>query len=253
MKLTSENVSNTFKHCLWSEEEIKELGGENQAIEKSTCVTGISANYAFNSERLASSKNDIKLMLEQLPCVFADGMSFLNACDNKDGEMWTGSQKVMEEIFVLGMAAGFVKECFSRDMWPMLPGGVPYYIVDTGGGGAKIGDTGYTRDDLTDMIAKMNDVTKSFYAAATQTGCHGFIEFCGLMGEYVKMCEFSLENGIDFATANTHNERPLAAAPHQIAYIVEKLDCIFGPAIRSNPETKAAFASLVNDEDSNHA
>lgn len=105
-----------------------------------------------------------------------------------------------------------------------------------------------TRRDLADMIDKMQSVSSSFYVAATRTGCHGFIEFCGLMNEYIKICEQSLKDGVDFSSANKHNERALSVQPFNIDYIVEKLDCIFGPAIRANPETKAAFRRLVEDD-----
>ena len=57
------------------------------------------------------------------------GSSFLNACYDRDGDLWTGDHATMEQLFVLGIAAGMVNCLMPRDMWPVLPGGMPYYSV----------------------------------------------------------------------------------------------------------------------------
>ena len=112
----------------------------------------------------------------------------------------------------------------------------------------NIGDVGYTDDQLKDMIAKMHAVSSAFYPAACNTGCHAFIEFTGLMNEFIKICQQSLTAEVDFATSNTHSGKPLVVHTFNAAYIVEKLDCIFGPSIKSSPEVRAAFAKLVEVE-----
>jgi hypothetical protein len=112
----------------------------------------------------------------------------------------------------------------------------------------RIGGVGYTDDELKDMITKMHAVSSRFYPAAASTGCHAFIEFTGLMNEFIKICEQSLAAEVDFATSNTHSGKPLVVHPYNAQYIVEKLDCIFGPSIKSSPEVRAEFAKLVEDE-----
>jgi hypothetical protein len=111
-----------------------------------------------------------------------------------------------------------------------------------------IGDIGYTDDELKDMIAKMRDVSSRFYPAAAATGVHAFIEFTGLMNEFIKICEQSLAAEVDFATSNTHSGKSLVVHPYNAAYIVEKLDCIFGPFINANPAVKAEFAKLLGED-----
>jgi hypothetical protein len=113
----------------------------------------------------------------------------------------------------------------------------------------RIGSTGYTEAELKAMIERMKDVSSAFYPAAAATGCHAFIEFTGVMNEFIKICENSLADGVDFATANTHSDTPLVVHPYNALYIAEKLDCIFGPSIRANPEVKAAFATLLDPEE----
>lgn len=58
--------------------------------------------------------------------------------------------------------------------------------------------------ELKVALEKMQAVSDRFYNGAIHTGCHPFIEFCGLINEYINVCRRSLEAGIDFADANTH-------------------------------------------------
>jgi len=72
-------------------------------------------------------------MLSQLPKEFykdsGGGMTFLNACNNSNGEQWTGLHSVMEQLFVLGIASSKVECLLPRDIWSMLLGGMPYYVI----------------------------------------------------------------------------------------------------------------------------
>ena len=72
-------------------------------------------------------------MLENLPLDFQEnsggGMSFLKACDDQEGNQWTGLHRRMEELFVLGTGLGKVKCLMPRELWAALPGGMPYYVV----------------------------------------------------------------------------------------------------------------------------
>jgi len=53
----------------------------------------------------------------------------LNACYTKAGEHW-GEHVSMDRLFTLGQAAGYVKCCLPRELWPALPGSMPYYVID---------------------------------------------------------------------------------------------------------------------------
>lgn len=123
MKLTSENVNVIFEDCLFKD-------GEDTSTAK--IGNGILSNFGYNPDRLNVHKDDIYSMLRQLPKEFqedgGDGMSFLNACVDEGGYQW-GEHRNMEQLFSLGMAAELCSCPMPREMWNILPGGVPYYVV----------------------------------------------------------------------------------------------------------------------------
>lgn len=82
------------------------------------------------------------------------------------------------------------------------------------------------------MIEKMHAATSAFYRDAVRIGNHPFIEFTGLMNEYIKLCEEALALGIDFTETSIHGGG--AALPmkgHHRRYLEEKLDCIYGVSL----------------------
>jgi len=87
------------------------------------------------------------------------------------------------------------------------------------------------RRRLEDQLKKMKDAVQKSYTEAIQTGVHPFIEFNGLTGEYVKMCEDALKKGIDFTEANVHTGQHIDMAHHQVRYVFTKLECIYGPQL----------------------
>ena len=124
MELTSKNVQSVFMDCLFKD-------GEN--ISDPIVVEGVVSKFGFHKDRLELHKEDILKMLLQLPKEFqkdsGGGMSFLNACNDVDGRQWTDLHQVMEQLFVLGIGCNRVKCLMPREMWKVLPGGMPYYVV----------------------------------------------------------------------------------------------------------------------------
>lgn len=123
MELSSINVNKVYDECLAPAKSSRTIS-----------VDGIVVSHVFSLEALEAHKNDIVDMLSQLPAVFfketGGGMSFLQGCSRADGHMWTGMHATVDQLFSLGIAAGYVKPCLPRDMWSILPGGMPYYVVD---------------------------------------------------------------------------------------------------------------------------
>lgn len=76
-------------------------------------------------------------------------------------------------------------------------------------------------------LTEMEKASLCFYYSAVRIGNHPFIEFAGLMNEYIKMCQAAHEKGIDFSDCNTHSEKDLPMKGYQRDYINEKLECIF--------------------------
>ena len=88
-----------------------------------------------------------------------------------------------------------------------------------------------------EAIKQMSMLSARFYVAAQQTNVHAFIEFTGLMNEYIKICTRTP----GFMHSNTHSETPLRMESFEAAYLAEKLDCIYGPTLRSSPELMKAL------------
>lgn len=78
-----------------------------------------------------------------------------------------------------------------------------------------------------DALIKMTQASDSFYRAAVSIRNHPFIEFAGLMNEYIAACRAAHTSGIDFTECNAHSGRTLPLKPMMSDYINEKLGCIF--------------------------
>ncbi len=96
-------------------------------------VEGITCTVNFQPKRLASHREEISKNLRDLPFQFqtngGGGWSFLNACDDRKGDQWTGLHLRMEQLFQLGIGLRLAKWLMPRDLWPHLPGGVPYVVI----------------------------------------------------------------------------------------------------------------------------
>lgn len=125
MELTSENVETVIKDCLFTDDE-----DQSNFVE----VEGTLHTYHFHPERLELHREDIKTMLNQLPHQFfkssGGGWTFLNACMREDGVQWTGLHLQQERLLCLGEGLGLVKNQLPKEMWPALPGGMPYYVIN---------------------------------------------------------------------------------------------------------------------------
>lgn len=125
--LNTERVEKTFMHCLLKDDEPKETY---------LPAPGITTNVGFHPGRIAEKRDDIVAMLAELPTEFKEeaaggggGWSFLNACNDKDGDQWTSFHRTMEQLFQLGIAAGVASYLMPREMWAAMPGGMPYIVV----------------------------------------------------------------------------------------------------------------------------
>lgn len=94
----------------------------------------------------------------------------------------------------------------------------------------------YTVEEAKVALAKMTAASSNFYAAATNTHCHAFIEFTGLMNEYIKICDRMTDEGdTSWMMANTHSGAPLKMEKYELDYLAEKLECIYGPTMEATP------------------
>lgn len=112
-------VDKAFRKCLFEE-------GEDTT--KQVRVEGIMNNFSFHPQRLEEQRETVKTLLAELPEEFKKGYTFLNFCTNKNGELW-GEHRNCEQLIVMAIGLDLMSYCFPREMWAILPGGVPYIIV----------------------------------------------------------------------------------------------------------------------------
>lgn len=89
-------------------------------------------------------------------------------------------------------------------------------------------------------VQKMEDASAKFYAAARDTNQHQFLEFNGLLVEYIKVMKEMLVRDINIFDAEV-----LPLLPHHAEYLAEKLNCIFGPTFLRKPEVRDAFLAAL--------
>lgn len=121
MNLTAQNVNDIFMKCLY------ETGEDTTGYIPAKAVM---TNIGFNPIRIEENKPKIIEMLNDLPDDFktsgGGGMPFLNACNDKDGNQWADSHQTIDQLLCLGIAIDKISFPMPREMWSMLPGGMPY-------------------------------------------------------------------------------------------------------------------------------
>ena len=91
------------------------------------------------------------------------------------------------------------------------------------------------------MLAQMREASAIFYRLAQQTHVHQFLEVTGFLNELIKCYERMHKEGKDFGT------EPAQLKPYEMAYIAEKIDCIFGEAL-AVPANRAAFMDALAEK-----
>lgn len=116
-RLDAQQVEDTFEACLGDDVE----------------VDAIAFLARLDKAKLADHAELILAMLLELPTEFrasaGGGWSFLNACNDRHGNQWTGLHRTMAQLFAMGQGLGLVACLLPRDLWEALPGGVPYYAI----------------------------------------------------------------------------------------------------------------------------
>jgi hypothetical protein len=122
-KLTAEAVEAVFMVCLYQD-------GEDTT--NHVKAVGVMNNVGFDPVRLESHRGEIVELLNLLPEAFHEktggGMTFLNACVDREGHQW-GEHINVEQLMLLGLAIKRVRYCLPKELWSALPGGMPYFMV----------------------------------------------------------------------------------------------------------------------------
>ena len=126
-KLTPEAVETTAARMLYEEH-------PDPIPDDAVLVDAIVGQYGFDPTRIERQKPSVAALLLELDDSFqktgGGGTSFLNACNDRHGRQWTGLHAQMALLFAAGEACGLVKCLMPRELWEVLPGGMPYYQVD---------------------------------------------------------------------------------------------------------------------------
>ena len=124
--LTADRVMELIKEC--ASETVDDTDENNIIIE------GVINKVSVRKDKLKEHEEEIFNMLLELPEIFmksgGGGCSFLAMCNDKNGTLWTGFQLTMEALVVLGIGIGTVSYCMPKAMWGVLPGGMPYIVVN---------------------------------------------------------------------------------------------------------------------------
>ena len=122
-------IETIFLDCLYKPEEIDNGKTPQDAI----LVQGIVRDFGFHPQRLQSHKEEVRLLLTEMPKEFhrqgGGGWTFLNLCMDKNGNQW-GEHLNMEQLVVLAIGCGLGKYQLPKDLWVSLPGGMPYVVFD---------------------------------------------------------------------------------------------------------------------------
>ena len=95
-----------------------------------------------------------------------------------------------------------------------------------------------TPEERRAILERMRAASSQFYFAAAKAGCHAFIEFTGLMNEFIKLCEDAEAQGVDWLHANVHGDIHLPFKHHHMEYLSEKLECIYGKRVKLDDEVR---------------
>ena len=131
--INSQEVEKAFLECLYRPNEVKDLK-EGEAPKDAVIVEGIQTKFGFHPVRLEKQRAKVIEWLKALPHQFrrnaGGGWSFLEACNQENGVLWTGLHQRVEQLFCMAVGLKLAECQMPRDMWAMLPGGLPYYAIN---------------------------------------------------------------------------------------------------------------------------
>lgn len=127
--LSAERVNSLISDCLFTAEEMV----DGNPVVDPVVADGVMLRLRFHPDRLASVAADIRALLAELSSNFfpsgGGGHSFLALCQDKHGRQW-GEHSDCDALLCLAIGIGAARFPFPRDVWTMLPGGMPYLVIE---------------------------------------------------------------------------------------------------------------------------
>ena len=78
-----------------------------------------------------------------------------------------------------------------------------------------------------DLKAEVGDLYKRLFTLNVGGRFHAFLEWCGVMGEHLNICEDMIKQGLPAFDMNRHTGQTPPIPPYRLSYMGEKLECIF--------------------------
>lgn len=96
------------------------------------------------------------------------------------------------------------------------------------------------REECARALEGMQQASNNFYLAAVRTNKHQFVEFNGLLVKYIEILRKQFMAGEDII-----EEEKVPMDFGDALYIGEKLCCIFGETLMSDPKVRGAFLTKL--------
>lgn len=117
-------IDKVFKDCLYSTDE---------STDQAVVVDGLVIKFGFHPIRLSENKSAVQKFISEMKPEFirtkGGGWSFLNLCFDKHDVQW-GEHINCEQLVALAIALKLGEYLMPREMWEVLPGGMPYVVFD---------------------------------------------------------------------------------------------------------------------------
>ena len=124
MLISADRVHEIFMDCLFREDESRD---------SYLLAHGLTVAVGLHPDRTEGYADEIHEILLNLPEAFQEntggGYSFLYMTRDKEDNLCM-EQTTAQELLMLGLATGWASLPMPRVLWPALPGGVPYVMVN---------------------------------------------------------------------------------------------------------------------------
>lgn len=112
-----------------------------------------------------------------------------------------------------------------------------------------------TREDLAyiaDLREEVGLLYKRLFALNVGGRFHAFLEWCGVMGEHLNICEDMVRKGLPAFEMNRHTGETPHIPPYRLSYMAEKMECIFDGLLKVEADTSAHHGGDQNADDPAH-
>lgn len=124
-----QEVNELFLSCLYEDHEL--VDGRPAAGCEPVLAEGIVTSVGFHPDRISAAKDRVaalisRIVADEFLLTKGGGYSFLNLCNDREGQQWANLHQTMEQLVQLAIGTQLGGYCLPRSMWAAFPGGMPY-------------------------------------------------------------------------------------------------------------------------------